>query len=169
MAAQATAVLAGDEKAFVATVDPQQPDLFGLTASGRLGNHVTGPAGTAIKVNPNLVDVVSDTGILRHELTHYLLREYSGSNPKWLTEGVATWVEYYPDDFSALQAPATLYRSVMHADRGLSSIGLFNTDPAVNYPVSQAAVAPRLFRQVYGVNVAEVVEGAFTKLAELQH
>ncbi|HEY2880375.1 hypothetical protein [Nocardioides sp.] len=174
---------------------------FGLTASDRLGNHVTGPAGTAIKVNPNLVDdVVSDTGILRHELTHYLLREYSGSNPKRLTEGVATWVEYYPDDFSALQVPATLYRSVMHADRALPSIGLFNTDPTVNYPVSQAAVAwlvdhggvaklielmkayraqyqdvnadaltPRLFRQVYGVNEADVVQGAFAKLAELQH
>jgi hypothetical protein len=174
---------------------------FPLTASDPLGDHATGPAGTAIKVNPKLVDdVVSDAGILRHELTHYLLRAYSGSSPKWLTEGVATWVQYYPDDFSALQVPASLYSSLMHADRALPSIGLFNTDPSVNYPVSQAAVAwlvgrggvstliellkayrnqyqdvnadaltPKLFRQVYGVSVAEVVQGAFAKLAELHH
>jgi hypothetical protein len=174
---------------------------FPLTASDPLGDHATGLAGTAIKVNPKLVDdVVSDAGILRHELTHYLLRVYTGSSPKWLTEGVATWVQYYPDTFSALQVPASLYASLMHADRALPSIGLFNTDPSVNYPVSQAAVAwlvdhggvarlielmkayrtqyqdvnadaltPRLFRQVYGVTVAEVVRGAFAELAQLQH
>jgi hypothetical protein len=174
---------------------------FSLTASDPLGDHATGLAGTAIKVNPKLVDdVVSDAGILRHELTHYLLRAYAGSSPKWLTEGVATWVQYYPDTFSALQVPASLYASLRHADRTLPSIGLFNTDPSVNYPVSQAAVAwlvdhggvarlielmkayrtqyqdvnadaltPRLFRQVYGVPVAEVVQGAFAELAELQH
>jgi len=115
---------------------------FGLVATDPLGDRATGLAGTAIKVNPTLVDdVVSDAGILRHELTHYLLRRYSGSSPKWLTEGVATWVQYYPDDFSQLQVPSTLYSSLMRADRALPSIGLFNTDPSLNYPISQAAVA----------------------------
>lgn len=115
---------------------------FGLAATDPLGDRATGLAGTAIKVNPTLVDdVVSDAGILRHELTHYLLRRYSGSSPKWLAEGVATWVQYYPDDFSQLRVPSTLYDSLRHADRALPSIGLFNTDPGRNYPISQAAVA----------------------------
>jgi hypothetical protein len=115
---------------------------FGLVATDPLGDRATGLAGTAIKVNPTLVDdEVSDAGILRHELTHYLLRQYAGSSPKWLTEGVATWVQYYPDDFSQLHVPPALYDSLRHADRALPSIGLFNTDPSLNYPISQAAVA----------------------------
>jgi hypothetical protein len=115
---------------------------FGLTATDPRGDHVTGLAGTAVKVNPKLVDeVVNDPGVVRHELTHYLLRAYSGSSPKWLTEGVATWVQYYPDRFDQLQVPADLYDRLMHAERTLPTIGLFNTDPGVNYPVSQAAVA----------------------------
>jgi hypothetical protein len=115
---------------------------FGLTATDPRGNHVTGLAGTAIKVNPTLVDqVVNDPGVVRHELTHYLLRAYSGSSPKWLAEGVATWVQYYPDRFDELQVPADLYARLMQADRSLPTIGLYDTDPSVNYPVSQAAVA----------------------------
>ncbi|HET7431647.1 MAG TPA: hypothetical protein VFJ89_09080 [Nocardioides sp.] len=114
---------------------------FGLTATDPRGDHVTGLAGTAIKVNPTLVDqVVNDPGVVRHELTHYLLRRYSGSSPKWLTEGVATWVQYYPDRFDELQVPADLYDRLVHADHSLPTVGLFNTDPSVNYPISQAAV-----------------------------
>jgi hypothetical protein len=115
---------------------------FGVTASDPLGDRVTGLAGIAIKVNPKLVDqVVVDAGILRHELTHYLLRQYSGSSPKWLAEGVAAWVQFYPDDFSTYAVPAALYARLLHADRALPIIGLFNEDPSVNYPISQAAVA----------------------------
>jgi hypothetical protein len=115
---------------------------FGVTSSDPLGDRVTGLAGTAIKVNPKLVDqVVADAGILRHELTHYLLREFSGSSPKWLAEGVAAWVQFYPDDFSRYSVPAALYDRLLRADRALPIIGLFNEDPSVNYPISQAAVA----------------------------
>ena len=115
---------------------------FGLTATDPRGDHVTGLAGTAIKVNPTLVDqVVNDPGVVRHELAHYLLRTYSGSSPKWLTEGVATWVQYHPDRFDELQVPADLYDRLMHADHALPTIGLFDTDPGVDYPISQAAVA----------------------------
>ncbi len=79
------------------------------------------PRRHAIKINPKQVDeVVADAGLLRHELTHFLLHEYTGSNPKWLVEGVATWMQYYPDDFTALQHPrADLYPSLMSADRAL--------------------------------------------------
>jgi hypothetical protein len=114
---------------------------FGVTATDALGQQVTGLAGTAIKLNPRLVEeVVTNSGILRHELTHYLLRRYSGSSPKWLAEGVAAWVQYYPDDFSSYVVPADLYARLLRADRALPIVGLFNEDPSVNYPVSQAAV-----------------------------
>jgi hypothetical protein len=115
---------------------------FGITATDPLGEQATAVAGTAIKVNPKLVDeVVGDAGILRHELTHYLLRDYSGSSPKWLVEGVATWVQYYPDDFSSYAVPSDLYDRLVHADHTLPIVGLFNEDPSLSYPVSQAAVA----------------------------
>jgi hypothetical protein len=99
-------------------------------------------AGTLIKINPQSVtQVLSEPSILRHELTHYLLREYNGSSPRWLVEGVAAWVQYYPDDFSGLQIPAGLYSTLMHADRRLPPDGVFYDYPDVDYPIGQAAVA----------------------------
>jgi hypothetical protein len=99
-------------------------------------------AGTLIKINPQSVtQVLSEPSILRHELTHYLLREYSGSSPRWLVEGVAAWVQYYPDDFASLQIPAGLYSKLMHADRRLPPDGVFYDYPDVDYPIAQAAVA----------------------------
>jgi hypothetical protein len=99
------------------------------------------PAGTMIKMNPHTVDsVLARPDILRHELAHYLLRQYSGSSPRWLVEGVAAWVQYYPDDFAALQVPSDVYTRIMHADRQLPPEGLFYDYPDVNYLVGQAAV-----------------------------
>jgi hypothetical protein len=99
-------------------------------------------AGLAIKVNPHeAAQITASTPVLRHELTHYLLRPYTRASPIWLSEGVATWIQYYPDAFSALQVPAELYHRLVHADRTLPSIGLFDINPDVNYIVAQAAVA----------------------------
>jgi hypothetical protein len=115
---------------------------FGVTSTDALGQQNTGLAGLVIKVNPHTVErVVDDEGIMRHELTHYLLERYNGYVPKWLSEGVAAWVQYYPDDFSRWQVPAALYDRLMRADRTLPIVGLFNQDPDLNYPISQAAVS----------------------------
>ncbi len=115
---------------------------FGVTSTDDLGEQETGLAGHVIKVNPHTVDrVVDDEGIMRHELTHYLLEGYNGYLPKWLSEGVAAWVQYYPDDFSQWQVPADLYGRLMRADHTLPILGLFNDDPSLNYPISQAAVS----------------------------
>jgi hypothetical protein len=115
---------------------------FGVTSTDALGEENTGLAGHVIKVNPHTVDeVVNDEGIMRHELTHYLLEGYNGYVPKWLSEGVAAWVQYYPDDFSRWQVPADLYDQLMRADHTLPILGLFNDDPSLNYPISQAAVS----------------------------
>ena len=63
---------------------------FGVTSTDDLGEQDTGLAGMVIKVNPHTVDqVVDDEGIMRHELTHYLLRQLqrlrsrSGSPRAW--------------------------------------------------------------------------------------
>ncbi|HEX4686077.1 MAG TPA: hypothetical protein VH228_04795 [Nocardioides sp.] len=116
---------------------------FGLVAGTRDMPDTGGRlAGLAIKVNPHdAARLTESTPILRHELTHYLLRRYNGSSPKWLTEGIATWIQYYPDTFSALAVSPALYSKLDHAERTLPSIGLFDDAPDVNYIVSQAAVA----------------------------
>jgi hypothetical protein len=115
---------------------------FGVTSTDDLGEQQTGLAGMVIKVNPHTVDqVVHDEGIMRHELTHYLLRQFSSALPQWLSEGVAAWVQFYPDDFSQWRVPADLYGRLMRADHTLPIVGLFDEDPSVNYPISQAAVA----------------------------
>src|SRR3954453_21273549 len=89
-----------------------------------------------IKINPRLVDRLStDTALIRHELTHYLLsQDYAGGSPKWLSEGIATWVQYYPDDFGSLAVPAAFYRRLQHADHRLPIVGLFNDDPSRELP-----------------------------------
>jgi hypothetical protein len=98
-------------------------------------------AGMAIKINPHEAgSYADDAGLLRHELTHFLLRTYSGSSPKWLVEGVATWIQYYPDSFATTQVTDDVYRRLQAADRRLPVLGLFNDDPQVNYDIAQAAV-----------------------------
>lgn len=110
--------------------DPHDPETFKAAA------------GHAIKINPRQSGTYADNpGLLRHELTHYLLHEYTGTNPTWLVEGIATWMQYYPDDFSQLRVSAGLYHRAMSADRRLPIVGLFNDDPDIYYPISQAAVA----------------------------
>jgi hypothetical protein len=107
-------------------------------------------AGTAIKINPREAGAYAeDAGLLRHELTHFLLRDYSASSPKWLVEGVATWIQYYPDSFATSEVTEDLYRRLMGADRSLPVLGLFNEDPQVNYDIAQAAVAWLV--ETYGV------------------
>jgi hypothetical protein len=115
------------------------PLVAGSQRSAEVGHRV---AALAIKVNPNSAEELSqDTSLLRHELTHYLLWDYNGSSPIWLAEGIATWIQYYPDTFSALAIPPELYTRLTHADRSLPPVGLFNENPEVNYIVAQAAVA----------------------------
>jgi hypothetical protein len=115
---------------------------FALRHTDPSGDRFTAVAGMAIKINPHEVATLSsDTLLLRHELTHYLLHDYLGSSPTWLSEGVANWVEYYPDDYASLRLTGGLYPKLMHSDRELPGVGVFDYDPAVHYQVAQAAVA----------------------------
>jgi hypothetical protein len=115
---------------------------FALRHTDPSGDRFTAVAGMAIKINPHEVATLSsDTLLLRHELTHYLLHDYLGSSPTWLSEGIANWVEYYPDDYASLRLTGGLYPKLMHSDRELPGVGVFDYDPAVHYQVAQAAVA----------------------------
>jgi hypothetical protein len=108
---------------------------FGLVGVG--GKRV----GSAIKLNPTRIEQVLDQdGLMRHELVHFLLSEFTRSSPVWLTEGIASYVEFYPSDFSRLQVSDEYFDRLMAADRRLPIIGLFGIDPPVSYPISQAAV-----------------------------
>ena len=50
----------------------------------------TGIAGWRIKINPdNVATTLLQPGLLRHELTHFVLRNVNVGNPTWLVEGVA--------------------------------------------------------------------------------
>jgi Peptidase of plants and bacteria len=99
-------------------------------------------AGHAIKINPHEAgSYAGDTGLLRHELTHFLLHEYNSTSPKWLVEGIATYLQYYPDVFSSQRVTPGFYHRLMSADRELPTVGLFNDDPDVNYQIAQAATA----------------------------
>ena len=123
---------------------------FGLSHTNASGDRYLRSAGLAIKVNPRDVGrLASSTPLLRHELTHFLLHRYLSSSPRWLSEGIANWVEYYPDDYPALQLRGDLYGRVMHSDRELPTLGVFNYDPDVHYQVAQAAVAWLIYR--YGM------------------
>lgn len=113
---------------------------FGLVTLGASGAP-TYVAGTAIKVNPDRVEqVLGEERVLWHELAHYLLQRHNGASPTWLSEGVASWIEWQPFETEALVVPQKLYDRLQAADRALPSVGLFKTDPAVNYLVAQAAV-----------------------------
>jgi hypothetical protein len=115
---------------------------FELRHTNAGGDRLAGAAGVAIKINPHeAARLAGSTPLLRHELTHVMLHEYLKSSPPWLSEGVANWVEYYPDDYAHSRLSADLYTRVMAADRELPSVGGFGYNPGVNYMISQAAVA----------------------------
>jgi hypothetical protein len=115
---------------------------FGLSHTNPTGDRYLRPAGMAIKINPHdVTQLANSTPLLRHELTHFLLHEYLSSSPRWLSEGIANWVQYYPDDYPAYRLTGDLYDRVMHSDRALPTVGVFNYDPDIHYQVAQAAVA----------------------------
>ena len=98
-------------------------------------------AGVAIKINPDHVaDLVDESRLLWHELTHYLLFDHIGSSPVWLAEGVAAWSEYQPVELAGLVIPDELFDRLDRREHKLPTKGLFYGDPDENYLIGQAAV-----------------------------
>ena len=79
---------------------------------------------------------------MRHELTHYLLESYNGYAPEVAVGGRRHLGAVLPRRLLAGGGSrADLYTRLMRADHTLPIIGLFNEDPSLNYPISQAAVS----------------------------
>ena len=131
----------GQAKRFGAGVKEQVGAVTFPIVSTDLAGDTTDIAGTAIKINPKRVaELMDDSQLLWHELTHYLLFKHIGSSPAWLAEGVAAWVEYQPTEMSGLVVPAELYDRVRRPPHVLPTNGVFYGKPENHYLIAQAAV-----------------------------
>lgn len=98
-------------------------------------------AGLRVKLNPQYIgELLSDPVLLRHELTHFLMYEYSGLNPKWLTEGLAEYVSHQPAGLSSEYLTSESYDRLMGRRQVITVTGLFGMDPATDYPLAMACV-----------------------------
>ncbi|MGH3509724.1 MAG: hypothetical protein ACRDPI_05775 [Nocardioidaceae bacterium] len=118
-------------------------DTFEVAAATPDGSRYTALAGERVKVNPkHVVEYLRDPSLLKHELTHFLLRRFSPRQPTWLTEGVADFVGYYPHPESDLWVPPSTYRSLMRqaGSPSLPTSGVFDIRPTADYAIAHAAV-----------------------------
>ncbi len=99
-------------------------------------------AGGAVRVNPGLsaARLTEDPGLVRHELTHVLLREHAATAPLWASEGIAEYARWSPLGLADLQVPPAMWRRLSDSPRELPTTGLFQLDPSVNYLLAQGAV-----------------------------
>ena len=98
-------------------------------------------AGTAIKINPeHVAELMDESRLLWHELTHYLLFKHVVGSPVWLSEGVAAWAEWQPARMSGLVVTDDLYERVQRPPHELPTKGVFYGKPDVHYTIAQAAV-----------------------------
>lgn len=128
-----------------------------FSATGRL-------AGSRIKVNPDDIDRLAANPILiRHELTHYLLRKYSGLVPTWLAEGIAQYVAYQPYGLPGLYISDAGYQRLMSGQHVLTVSGLYGQDPEVDYALAMACVTYLVNNG--GVSKVKELMAAFVKHA----
>jgi len=84
--------------------------------------------------------LLRDPVLLRHELTHYLTFQYTGVNPKWLTEGLAEYVSHQPAGLSSEYLSPGSYDRLIHRRQAITVTGLFGMDPETDYPLAMACV-----------------------------
>lgn len=115
---------------------------FSLLAGTRDFSDVRGVAGTAIKINPGRVEsLVNDRVLLRHELTHLVLREYSGRVPVWMSEGIAEYVATLPRTVAQdRQEGYAQSIDLTERRRELVDTGNWGYDPAGDYLIARASV-----------------------------
>lgn len=98
--------------------------------------------GGAVLVNPaiGVPDLADDPGLVRHELTHFLLRDLGVGSPIWLTEGIAEYARWYPLTMAELSVTPSLWAQLQASPRRLPVEGVFQLEPRLTYLVAQAAV-----------------------------
>lgn len=110
---------------------------FSVFAADERGD-VRGRAGEVIKLNPELIDeLVRDSTVMRHELTHYLL-DYGSTAPIWATEGIAEVVAASPTLLTDLVGTDSLTRKIDERPVELTSSGVWGNDPGLDYLVARA-------------------------------
>jgi hypothetical protein len=115
---------------------------FGPAMTMRLnGSEPIGIGGWRIKFNPDRLDLfLDDDRMLRHELTHFVLRDKA--HPLWLMEGLAEHLGWKRAPMTRLYVPRRTFDRLatqMPRDRLLPA-GEFNRNPLVGYIGSQAVV-----------------------------
>lgn len=122
--------------------------VFGPAITTTLSTHEPiGVAGWRVKYNPDrLAEFLFDDRVLRHELTHFVLREKP--QPLWLSEGLAEHVGWQRTPMSQLVVPAPVYdRFATEAPRDrLLTATQFRRFPITGYPLSQALAEELLSR-----------------------
>jgi hypothetical protein len=137
---------------------------FGPAMTMRLtGYEPIGIGGWRIKYNPDRLDLfLADDRMLRHELTHFVLRDKD--HPLWLMEGLAEYLGWKRAPMTRLYVPRRTFEKLstqMPQDRFLGDTE-FNTMPLVGYIGSQALVEELASRK--GITgVMELVD-AYTQL-----
>lgn len=97
-------------------------------------------AGWRIKINPHhAAKYMLDPVVLRHEVTHYVLRRVDVGTPTWVSEGVAEVSGYWPTQFSEQRVDPGFYRKLVTAPRQLPDSAVWANNPSVNYQVARAA------------------------------
>jgi hypothetical protein len=82
-----------------------------------------------------------DPELLRHELTHAILRDLNVCSPTWLVEGVAEYASQAPTPVSRQVVGPASYQDLMAADRVLPQTALWSNDARVNYTIARGAVS----------------------------
>lgn len=129
---------------------------FGPAMTMRLtGHEPVEVGGWRIKYNPDSLDTfLDDDRILRHELTHFVLREHD--RPLWLVEGLAEYLSWRRAPMTRLFVPRGTFRRLaekMPYERLLDDPE-FHRIPTVAYTGSQALVEELVARR----DLAAVVE-----------
>jgi hypothetical protein len=137
---------------------------FGPAMTMRLtGHEPIGIGGWRIKYNPDRLDLfLADDRMLRHELTHFVLRDKD--HPLWLMEGLAEYLGWERAPMTRLYVPARTFRKLwaqMPRDRFLGDTE-FNTMPLVGYIGSQALVEELVARR--GIAGVMALVDAYTQL-----
>ncbi len=122
--------------------------VFGPAITTTLSSHEPlGVAGWRVKYNPDVLDeFLDDDRVLRHELTHFVLRDEP--QPLWLGEGIAEHLGWRRAGMTELVVPTRVYdRLAASAPRDrLISADQFRRAPLVGYPLAQALAEELLTR-----------------------
>ncbi len=98
-------------------------------------------AGWRIKINPTQVKrLVDNDWLLRHELVHFLAKDFIDAAPLWVREGLAEYAGLLPYSLDDLEWPTRTARRLRNAKIVIPQSGTWHADPSLSYPIAHAAM-----------------------------